>query len=171
MSNNIQIKRKTNSGFVDVFPYNSGDNINRGENRVEYIEGNNAVEVIQNMANKYIEPSGENWKDCTNLLSNMRFNDDTVICGVRESVIALTPRENALLAIVYMNDAIKVFPMNIILNKVLCAEAVVNENGVIGVLLIGLENITDLEAVTYFITFKPNTSPVYFVFDDKIPLV
>lgn len=80
MSVNIQINKKTDDGYETFYPTNNAYNVIRDTHTFTYIDGDNLLEIMQDMANKYIPHKCANWR-ITSDISELNINQDSVMGG------------------------------------------------------------------------------------------
>lgn len=90
MSTDIRIRKKMANGYETFYPTNNAHNVIRDANNFNYIDGTTLLEVIQDMANKYIAHRCGNWK-LTDELSENVINKNTVLSGEGRFMCLFTP--------------------------------------------------------------------------------
>ena len=91
MSTDIRIRKKVANGYETFYPTNNAHNVIRDANNFNYIDGTTLLEVIQDIANKYVAHRCGNWK-LTQELSDDVINKDSVLSGDGRFICMFTPK-------------------------------------------------------------------------------
>lgn len=91
MSTDIRIKKKIANGYETFYPTNNAHNVIRNTNNFNYIDGTTLLEVIQDIANKYVAHKCGNWK-VTEEFSSDIINKNTVLSGDGKFICMFTPQ-------------------------------------------------------------------------------
>lgn len=91
MSVDIRIKKKVTNGYETFYPTNNAYNVIRDSNKFNYIDGNNLLEIIQDIANKYIAHRCGSWKLIEELSDNI-INKDSALSGDGRFICMFTPQ-------------------------------------------------------------------------------
>ena len=91
MSTDIKIRKKVADGYETFYPTNNAQNVIRDTNNFNYIDGTTLLEVIQDMANKYIPHRCANWK-ITQEFSEDVINKDSALDGDGRFMCMFTPK-------------------------------------------------------------------------------
>lgn len=97
---NIIIRKKEDNSYVPYYPTNHAQNVLRPEKDISYIDGDTLLEVIQDIANTYISPKGEQWTECN--VSSLFINNTSFMCGDGNYVVIFTPYDDEDLHIMYI---------------------------------------------------------------------
>ena len=91
MSKSIQIRTKTDSGYLYIYPASDAVHIERNNKIISYLEGDNLLEITQDTANKYLVPDGSQWfrnADETLLDSSSRMCvKDNFVCVIAPKLV------------------------------------------------------------------------------------
>lgn len=179
MPENYQVKRMNNGSSVDVYPYNTASNVSRTENRISYIEGDTALEVIQSMANTFIAPSGESWEDVTPPYTTV--NEKSVMCSMDSDFAVVTPMSDKLELIIttrYIGDEVPSIEKYVIelsnrtISKIIGIEMHHNQlYDFPEIILLGLSNESDITATPYVLRKQNASTWVANPFQEDISLI
>lgn len=170
MSKNIVINKKDSEGYTPYYPENNAYNVKRTTNDISYIQGNNLLEVMQDISNKYVAPRGEQWSDNVDIKemdagADSQINANSSICSVNNFICILTPydsgnihRMNMLVSynggktweLGYYSNTNTRYRISNIVDTV----ATLGSSGDYEVLLVGTIDSSSTLATTYTLTFQ-----------------
>lgn len=177
----ITIMEKGNDGYESFYPKNHALNVDRLTKNISYIDGEDLLTTLQNTANMFIAPTGENFYQSS--LTNL--NNSSYMCGVDNFIAVFTPYNPNADHYMFMQvsyDGGKTWQtgsyynsnVDTQINIILGAEAVKIKEGGFEVLVVGQSDASSIVANSYKILFMPfsNTVPysVNMFSGNKIPL-
>ena len=102
MATNIQMNRKTSdSEYQSIYPISDAAKVERRQKIINYLDGNTLEEIIQNTANRYINPWGDKWTTVNTFNST-----NTCLCGEDNFICFLYVDNNKLYGFYSSNNGL-----------------------------------------------------------------
>lgn len=181
MAKNITMNKMVNNNYTPYYPENHAHNVKRTTREHGYITGDTLLEVMQGIANTYIAPSGEQWKEEAGI---NYINNEAKICSVDSFVCILIPYNEGVLheirMLVSFNNGTTWYSgsysnsnTEFRINKLLGAQASIGNQGLYEVVFMGQASSDATMATTYKATFKEDANIPYNVkrFTNQINLL